>query len=132
MDISTQRLKLANIVSLALIQVFIIITFAVYLKGGVYMADQIFLIFQVIINIGFIVSPEDKQMLILKYRYFVVYLLALIIAVLSIVTFFVWITSAAYLPGGWTFLMILHMITIALNTGTFVFYVKRLADEKQA
>jgi hypothetical protein len=45
MEISTERLRLANVISLALIQIFIIIVFAVIPVYGIYMAVQIFLIF---------------------------------------------------------------------------------------
>ena len=57
MEISNERLKLANIVSLALLQIFIIVVFAVLWVGGVLMAAQIFIIFQVIANIAYLVMP---------------------------------------------------------------------------
>ena len=68
----------------------------------------------------------------LKYRYFIVYLLALLIAVLTLIAFFQYVTWVPKGYGGQVFLLILYVFSLAINTITYVLIIRRAVDENPA
>ena len=58
-----------------------------------------------------------------------VYLLAMIITVLAVIAFFMFVTRLPKGYGGWVFLYILYVISIAANTASYLLMIRRAADE---
>ncbi len=129
-DFTTERLKQLNIASLVVVQVFIIIVFIVYYISGVDMALQIILIFQVILNIYYLVGTEANQTFILKYRYITVYALGLVVSLLAFISLIIVFTHASHTEAVWVFLYILYIFSVAGNTASLFALVKRHSSEK--